>query len=210
MLKRMKRLYSINDYKDMLARARATIPDVSISSDFIVGFCGETEEQFATCGELIRHGRFKNSYIFKYSPRPGTKAHQLFEDDIPEDTKRRRNNDLLSVQAEISLADHRQRIGEIAEVLVEGPSKAALKEDETAGLTQLTGRTMTDHIVVFDAHTRLIGQTVKVRIDNASSWTLFGTVETREGVAGSCADAVLSPPLRVGEVSDRRINLNLI
>jgi tRNA-2-methylthio-N6-dimethylallyladenosine synthase len=208
MLKRMKRLYSIAEYKEMVARAREAIPDVSISSDFIVGFCGETEEQFQTCGELIRHARFKNSYIFKYSPRPGTKADQLFEDDVPEDVKRRRNNDLLSVQDEVSLADHRSRLGETAEVLVEGPSKSAVKQGETAGLTQLTGRTMTDHIVVFDGHTRLIGQTVKVRIDNASSWTLFGTVETNDVV--SVSGDVEMMPARQDADTPRRIGLELV
>jgi len=209
MLKRMKRLYSTEDYKEMLIRARATIPDVSISSDFIVGFCGESEEQFATCGELIRHARFKNSYIFKYSPRRGTKAHQLYEDDVPEEVKRRRNQELLAVQGEVSLADHRKQIGLVASVLVEGPSKAALRgESVREEIIQLTGRTMTDHIVVFDGHRRLIGQVVKVRIDNASSWTLFGMVETADQAVVNGGERTPSPA--ADRDSSGRIRLELV
>jgi tRNA-2-methylthio-N6-dimethylallyladenosine synthase len=193
MLKRMKRLYTVEFYQDMISRAREAIPDVAISSDFIVGFCGETEDEFATCGELIRLATFKNSYIFKYSPRPGTKAHELFEDDVPEEIKKRRNNDLLAVQAEISLADHQRQLGKTVEVLVEGPSKAALRNGEQSiatGMTQLTGRTMTDHIVVFNGHTRLIGQTVTVQINEVSSWTMFGVVETNDGITSTGNQAV--------------------
>lgn len=185
MLKRMKRLYTIGFYKEMVQRCREAMPDVAISSDFIVGFCGETEEQFQTCGELIRFAKFKNSYIFKYSPRRGTKADELYEDDIPEEVKKRRNNDLLAVQSEISAADHQSQLGTQVQVLVEGPSKSAIREQGKAAYTeqtQLTGRTMTDHIVVFEGHPRLIGQTVDVQIDEVSPWTLFGTVRTADGV----------------------------
>lgn len=208
MLKRMKRLYTVSFYKEMVARCREAIPGVAISSDFIVGFCGETEDEFATCGELIRYAKFKNSFIFKYSPRPGTKAHELYADDVPEEVKKRRNNDLLAVQSEISAADHQQQLGVRASVLVEGPSKSALKEQGAQAyseMTQLTGRTMTDHIVVFDGHPRLIGQTVEVRIDEASPWTLFGTVETQEGVEVTG----ITVPVEAQTPSSRRIELAL-
>src|SRR5262245_6339353 len=110
-LKRMKRLYTVEFYRDMLARCREKVPGVSISSDFIVGFCGETEASFQrTCG-LVREAGFKNSYIFKYSPRPGTKGHEMFADDVPEEVKKRRNNDLLAIQNRVSMADHRRWIG---------------------------------------------------------------------------------------------------
>jgi tRNA-2-methylthio-N6-dimethylallyladenosine synthase len=179
-LKRMKRLYTVEYYRDMLARCRHRVPGVAVSSDFIVGFCGETEESFEkTCG-LVREAGFKNSFIFKYSPRPGTKGHELFVDDVPEEIKKRRNNDLLAIQNAVSLADHRQQVGSIVEVLVEGPSKNALKEPGSGGPMQLTGRAPTDHIVVFDGNPRLTGQTVRVTIDEATSFTLFGTVETLE------------------------------
>jgi tRNA-2-methylthio-N6-dimethylallyladenosine synthase len=181
-LKRMKRLYTREYYRDMLARCRARIPGVAISSDFIVGFCGETEESFQRSCDLVRESAFKNSFIFKYSPRPGTKGHELYADDVPEEIKKRRNNDLLAIQNEISLADHRQWIGRTVEILVEGPSKTALKhEGGTGSLLQLTGRTRTDHIVVIEGNQRLIGQTAKVTIEEATSFTLFGCVLTGTG-----------------------------
>jgi tRNA-2-methylthio-N6-dimethylallyladenosine synthase len=179
-LKRMKRLYTVEYYRDMLARCRERVPGVAVSSDFIVGFCGETEGQFQRTCDLVRASGFKNSFIFKYSPRPGTKAHELHTDDVPEEVKKRRNNDLLAIQAGVSLADHRRQVGRTVEVLVEGPSKVALKGRGDSGPRQLSGRTMTDHIVVFDGNERLIGETVRVAIHEASPFTLYGAVETGE------------------------------
>jgi tRNA-2-methylthio-N6-dimethylallyladenosine synthase len=187
MLKRMKRLYTVGYYRDMLARCRERVPGVAVSSDFIVGFCGETEESFERTCELVRTSGFKNSFIFKYSARPGTKADELFPDDIPEEVKKRRNNDLLAIQNAVSLADQQTRVGQTVEVLVEGLSKSALKHNGP-GPRQLTGRTTTDHIVVFDGNERLIGQTVRARVDAATPFTLFGSVVTGEQV-GVDADA---------------------
>jgi tRNA-2-methylthio-N6-dimethylallyladenosine synthase len=187
-LRRMKRMYTVEFYRDMLARARERVPGVAISSDFIVGFCGETEEQFQRTCDLVRTSGFKNSFIFKYSSRPGTKADDLYPDDIPEEVKKRRNNDLLAIQGEVSLADHRQLIGRTVNVLVEGPSRTAMKAQrgtESNGPLQLTGRTMTDHIAVFDGPPRLAGQTVAVHIEEATAYTLFGAVVTDEGVLPS-------------------------
>lgn len=190
-LRRMKRLYTVGFYRDMLARARETIPGVAISSDFIVGFCGETEEAFQRSCDLVREAGFKNSFIFKYSPRPGTKAFELYPDDVPEEIKKRRNNDLLRVQNAVSLTDHRRWIGQTVEILVEGPSKAAHRLYGHSGngdgaWTQLTGRSMTDHIVVFDGPASLIGQLVQVTVEDASAFTLY---------AGAVADKVTNGPL---------------
>jgi tRNA-2-methylthio-N6-dimethylallyladenosine synthase len=208
-LKRMKRLYTVEYYRDMLARARERVPGVAVSSDFIVGFCGETEDAFGRTCELVRTAGFKNSFIFKYSPRPGTKADELHADDVPEGVKRRRNNDLLAIQNAVSLEDHRRRIGQTVEVLVEGPSKTALKHETEAGpLVQLSGRTMTDHIVVFQGSARLVGQMVRVAVEEATAFTLFGSVVTGEQV-GVAGDAEGEP--RVTEVRvDQRIALPLI
>src|SRR5439155_12389462 len=115
--------------REMIVRCREIVPDVAISSDFIVGFSGETEASFEKTCDLVREARFKNSFIFKYSPRPGTKGHELYADDVPEEVKKRRNNDLLAIQNRVSLQDHRTRIGQTLEVLVEGPSKTALKQE---------------------------------------------------------------------------------
>jgi tRNA-2-methylthio-N6-dimethylallyladenosine synthase len=206
MLKRMKRLYTVGYYRDMLARCRERVPGVAVSSDFIVGFCGETEASFERTCDLVREAGFKNSFIFKYSARPGTKADELFPDDVPEEVKKRRNNDLLAIQNAVSLADQRKRVGQTVEVLVEGPSKNALKRGD--GPRQLTGRTMTDHIVVFDGNERLVGQTVAVRVEDATAFTLFGTVVTGEqmGVSGSGRVATIG----AGIARQPRVSLPLV
>jgi tRNA-2-methylthio-N6-dimethylallyladenosine synthase len=179
-LRRMKRLYTVALYDEMMARIRETIPGVAVSSDFIVGFCGETEESFQRTVALVERSRFKNSFIFKYSPRAGTKADALYADDVPEDVKRRRNNDLLAVQTAISREDNQPFVGRTVEVLVEGPSKAARDADATRGPIQLTGRTSCDRIVVFDGGPRLAGRFIKVAIEEASPVTLFGRVVTSD------------------------------
>src|SRR5215207_9800625 len=127
-LKRMKRVYTVGSYREMLHRSRERVPGVAISSDFIVGFCGETDESFAKTMDLVREAKFKNSFIFKYSRRPGTKADDLYPDDVPEPVKKRRNNDLLAVQNANSLDDHKARIGQSMDVLVEGPSKVGERQ----------------------------------------------------------------------------------
>jgi tRNA-2-methylthio-N6-dimethylallyladenosine synthase len=104
-----------------------------VSSDFIVGFCGETDESFQKSMRLIEECRFKNSFIFKYSARTGTKADDLFADDIPEDVKRRRNNEMLDLQNRISEEDNAEFIGRRVKVLVEGPSKSAAKRAAREG-----------------------------------------------------------------------------
>jgi tRNA-2-methylthio-N6-dimethylallyladenosine synthase len=207
-LKRMKRLYTVEFYREMLARCRAIVPGVAVSSDFIVGFCGETEASFEKTCDLVREAGFKNSFIFKYSPRPGTRGHELYADDVPEDVKKRRNNDLLAIQNAVSLADHRRWIGQRVEVLVEGPSKNAWKQSphpqplshgergDWGGPVQLTGRTPTDHIVVFDGNPRLAGQTMQIDVDDASSFTLYGKVVTGEQVAVDCCEAQAINPQR--------------
>jgi len=178
MLKRMKRNYTAAYYREMLARCREKVPGVAVSSDFIVGFCGESEESFAKSMDLVRESVFKNSFIFKYSERPGTKAADLFPDDVPEEVKKRRNNDLLGVQNANSLADHRAQVGKTVNVLVEGPSRLGARTD--GPMKQMTGRSMTDHIVVFEGSDRLAGSTVEVAIDEASSFTLYGQIVTGE------------------------------
>jgi tRNA-2-methylthio-N6-dimethylallyladenosine synthase len=193
-LKRMKRGYTVGDYRDMMGRISETLGDAAaVSSDFIVGFCGETEDEFRETVKLVEECRFKNSFIFKYSERPGTKASDQLPDDIPFEVKKRRNNELLAVQNRISEEDNQQFLGETVEVLVEGPSKrsnAAVNQidepqnapnhDSLAAGTpfQLTGRTHCDRIVVFDGTSRLIGKTIPVGIYDVAAFTLMGTVVT--------------------------------
>jgi tRNA-2-methylthio-N6-dimethylallyladenosine synthase len=147
--------------------------------------------------DLVRESRFKNSFIFKYSERPGTKGAELYADDVPDEVKRRRNNELLTLQNEISEADNQAFLGQTVTVLVEGPSKAAEKQAESRELRaesrdqnsgtrhltpdtlQLTGRTNCDRIVVFDGNRRQIGQFLPIVIYDANAHTLFGEVVTR-------------------------------
>jgi tRNA-2-methylthio-N6-dimethylallyladenosine synthase len=184
-LERMKRGYTVEDYRDMMARIREHLPGASVSSDFIVGFCGETEEDFQQTCELVRECRFKNSFIFKYSERPGTKGADLLRDDVPEEVKKRRNNELLAIQNEISGEENERLLGRTVEILVEGPSKVAEKEahetphaHEDRDVLQLIGRTHDDRIVVFDGNRRQIGHLMRVALIDCNSHTLFGTVLT--------------------------------
>jgi len=164
---------------------RETVPGSSVSSDFIVGFCGETDESFEKTVGLVERSRFKNSFIFKYSARTGTKADDLFADDVPEDVKRRRNHVLLDLQTAISLEDNQAFRDQEVEVLVEGRSRSTARREGWDGVDQLTGRTRCDRIVVFEGSDEMIGQTVRVRVDTASAVTLFGRVVAGEQIASS-------------------------
>ncbi|MDR2439101.1 MAG: tRNA (N6-isopentenyl adenosine(37)-C2)-methylthiotransferase MiaB [Planctomycetaceae bacterium] len=168
-LRRMKRNYTATEYRELVDRIYSTIPNVSMTCDFIVGFCGETDEEFRKTVELVQYCRFKNSFIFKYSERPGTKSAELYPDDVPESVKKIRNNVLLEIQDKISLEQNQQFIGKTVEILVEGISKQL----ET-GEVQLSGRTSCDRIVVFNApDNRLISQFLKLKIYDAAPFTLF-------------------------------------
>jgi tRNA-2-methylthio-N6-dimethylallyladenosine synthase len=182
-LKAMRRGYTVSEYREMLARTYEWIPRVAVTSDFIVGFSGETDADFQMSMDLVRESRFKNSFIFKYSERPGTKGAALLPDDVPDEVKRVRNNELLALQNEISEAGNLRFLGDNVQVLVEGLSKSAQKREAEAGSNglqvQLTGRTMCDRIVVFDGNRRQIGETIGIAIYDANAHTLFGTVVTQ-------------------------------
>ncbi|MHB8952607.1 MAG: tRNA (N6-isopentenyl adenosine(37)-C2)-methylthiotransferase MiaB [Pirellulaceae bacterium] len=173
-LERMKRGYTVEEYRDTMHRIWDTIPEVSVASDFIVGFCGETDEDFEQTASAMREFRFKNSFIFKYSARPGTKAAERMEDDVPHDVKQWRNNELLAIQNRISEEDNGRFLGTTVEVLVEGPSKTSHKRGEEGPIIQLTGRTPCDRIVVFDGTVRQIGQLLPIHISDVTAHTLFG------------------------------------
>ena len=195
-LKLMNRGYTIEQYRDFVDRARERMPDVAIASDFIVGFPTETDAEFESCCDIVRYAKFKNSFIFKYSPRPGTTAIDRFEDDVPEDVKRQRNARLLDVQGEVIAANNAAMVGQTVEVMVEGESKLVARKAKAqtgvelgAGFnrgadfsrhqpvvnTQLVGRTRGDQIVVFDGDLSLKGRLVDVKIDSAKQMTLFAT-----------------------------------
>jgi tRNA-2-methylthio-N6-dimethylallyladenosine synthase len=179
-LARMKRGYTVEEYRAMLAQIRQVVPHASVTSDFIVGFCGETEEEFQLSMDLAREARFKNSYIFKYSARTGTVAAKNYADDVSEEVKRRRNNDLLDVQNAICEEDNLSWVGRRVEILVEGPSKVSRKYDPAAEITQLVGRTACDRIVVFEGPRTLAGQILNLPIEKADPFTLFARLEPVE------------------------------
>ncbi len=182
-LKVMKRGYTVEDYRDMMHRVNEILPGCSVSSDFIVGHPGETEESHQKSLDSIREFRFKNSFIFKYSERPGTKAAERFPDEIPDEIKKRRNNEMLKLQNEISEEDNAEFIGKQVAVLVEGPSKSALKASSEPGDTlaeQLMGRSNCDRIVVFDGNSRLAGSIANVEVIDVTPTTLIGSIVTKE------------------------------
>jgi len=170
----MKRGYTAMEYKSTVRKLRAVRPELSLSTDFIVGFPGETEEDFAKLVKLIEEVGFDNSFSFIYSPRPGTPAANL-PDDTPHEVKLQR---LQKVQALIEANMRRisaSRVGTVQRVLVEGPSRRDPQE--------LMGRTECNRVVNFAAPARLIGQMVDVRITQAYPHSLRGEVLTREAVA---------------------------
>lgn len=182
-LKRMKRGYTIADYMEMFQRIERILPDAAVSSDFIVGFCGETDEDFEKSVALVERCRFKNSFIFQYSVRPGTKASERLEDDVPREIKAERNHRLLEVQNRIAKEENAKMIGRDVEVLVEGPSKKSADSDPDSPVVQMTGRTPCDRIVVFDGNRRQAGQLLQVHVDDVSSHTLVGRVKTVDVVS---------------------------
>jgi len=177
-LEQMKRGYTVEDYREMMQRIRKRVSGYAVSSDFIVGFSGETDRDFEQTVELVEECRFKNSFIFKYSERPGTKGADQLPDDIPEAVKKQRNNDLLAVQNAISAEDNQAFIGRQVEVLVEGPSKASRESGSDGPVMQMVGRTHCDRIVVFEGNERQAGQLMPVVIYESRPHTLFGEVVT--------------------------------
>jgi tRNA-2-methylthio-N6-dimethylallyladenosine synthase len=174
-LKAMNRRYTADKYLELLEKAREIVPDIALSGDFLVGFPGETEEDFEKTVELVEKARYKNCFVFKYSPRPGTAAEKKLQDTVPEEIKRQRNIKLLAVQEKISDELAKEFLGKEVKVLVEGPSKKAnTNTSEKEGCVQLVSRTADDWIVVFDGPVSLAGQFANVKITKTSPLTLFG------------------------------------
>ncbi len=168
MLKRMKRLYTREAYLRFVDFARAAVPDLALASDFIVGFPGESDADFEETVSLIREVGFAQSFVFKYSERPGTPSTNL-PDDVPDPEKKRRNNHLLDVQNEISETLNRELVGRQVEVLVAGPSK----KDPS----RLWGRTRGHRIVVLPPlpgpASPAPGELVVVPVERANATTLY-------------------------------------
>lgn len=167
-LKLMNRKYTREWYLDRVAAIRRIVPGCGLSTDIFVGYCSETEEDHQESLSLMRESAYDSAFMFKYSERPGTYASKHLPDDIDEDTKIRRLNELIALQNELSAESNRKQVGQECVVLVEGVSKRS-KE-------QLFGRTEQNKVVVFDRGDHRIGDFVRVRITESSSATLKGEV----------------------------------
>jgi len=174
-LRAMNRHYTASQYLELLEKARAVVLDIAVAGDFIVGFPGETEEDFQATVDLVKKAKYRNCFIFKYSSRPGTNADKKLQDSVPAEVKQKRNSELLAVQERISDELSRDFLGRGVKVLVEGLSKKAhLNLAHAGGEPQLVGRTAEDWIVVFNGPASLAGQFVKAKITKTSPLTLFG------------------------------------
>jgi len=173
-LRAMNRRYTAAWYLDLIQKARDIVGDISIAGDFIVGFPGETDQDFQATVELVKKARYRNCFVFKYSPRPGTTADKRLQQTVRPEVKQARNIELLAVQAKISDELSRDFLGKQLKVLVEGPSKKPhLNAAQNASCPQLVARTAGDWIVVFNGPTSLAGQFATVRITKTSPLTLF-------------------------------------
>ena len=167
-LKRMNRHYSVEQYKELLQYCREKIDGVTITTDIIVGFPGETEEDFQQTLQLLKDVRYDMAFTFIYSKRSGTPAAE-FEDQVPEEVKRVRLQALMDVQNEISLELNQAMEGKVYDIIVEGPSRT----DENMWF----GRTSGNKMVLFPKQDSLkVGDTINVRIDKGQTWVLYGTV----------------------------------
>ncbi len=174
-LKAMRRRYTREEYLSLVYRLRAAVPGISVSTDMIVGFPGETEEDFAQTLDLVRQAQFQFMYSFKYSPRPNTLADKRMADDVPEAEKTRRIMALQQLQGEIQRAIYESMVGQVVDVLVEGASRRREWE--------LTGRTSGWAPVNFAGGADLVGRLVPVRLTTAGPNSLRG-----ELVGGGNAD----------------------
>lgn len=165
-LKLMNRKYTVEWYLSRVKAIRELVPDCGLSTDIFVGYHGETEADHEESLRIMRGVGYDSAFMFKYSERPGTYASKHLPDDVPEDVKIRRLNELIMVQNENSARANHAEVGNVREVLVEGPSKRSRE--------QLCGRTEQNKMVVFDKGNHHIGEYVKVRITGSTSATLFG------------------------------------
>jgi tRNA-2-methylthio-N6-dimethylallyladenosine synthase len=165
-LKAMHRTYSAEQYRQLTQKIRAACPEMALTTDVIVGFPGETEEDFQMTRSLVQELEFDNAFIFRYSERKGTPAAQL-PDQVTEEEKEARNQDLLRVIDESALKKAKALQGQIVEILVEGPSKT--------NLTRYAGRTRGNKLVIIPAEPRHLGQIIPVRItETTTGFTFYG------------------------------------
>ncbi|MBQ6297009.1 MAG: tRNA (N6-isopentenyl adenosine(37)-C2)-methylthiotransferase MiaB [Selenomonadaceae bacterium] len=169
-LQRMNRVYTVEKYLKLVEKIRAAIPNISLTTDLIVGFPGETDEDFSATLEFLKAVKFDAAFTFIYSKRSGTPA-ATFENQIDDETKHRRLNELMQVQNAISLEKNRALIDSVVEVLVEGASKT---DDKI-----FTGRTRQNKLVLFEHGNEHAGDFINVKISQAQTWLLKGKTQNR-------------------------------
>ena len=165
-LRLMNRKYTRDEYLRKVEAIRRIIPDCGLSTDIFVGYHDETDEDFLLSLQLMQEVRFDSAFMFRYSERPGTYAARHLPDNVPEEVKLQRLNQLIQLQTKISAERNAEDVGREFDVLVEGFSKRS-RED-------LCGRTQQNKMVVFPKSGQHIGQTVRVRITGSTSATLLG------------------------------------
>jgi tRNA-2-methylthio-N6-dimethylallyladenosine synthase len=167
-LKLMNREYSREWYMDRINAIRSIIPDCSLSTDMISGFCTETEEDHQASLSLMEWAGFDFAYMFKYSERPGTKAARKYKDDIPDEIKTRRLNEIIALQNKLSAVSKKHDVAKVFDVLIEGPSKRSTE--------YYSGRTSQNKVVVFPWYGQKKGEYIKVYIERCTSATLIGKI----------------------------------
>jgi tRNA-2-methylthio-N6-dimethylallyladenosine synthase len=162
-LDRMRRGYTVGDYREKVDLIRRYMPEAAITTDVIVGFCGETEAEFRETYDLLSEVRFDKVHVAAYSPRPGTIAYRKLDDDVPDDVKRERLHAIEDLEREISSEINRHYEGREEEVLVEG------RRD-----SMWYGRTRSNKLLHF-AGEAAVGEVMRVRVERSSAWSLQGT-----------------------------------
>jgi tRNA-2-methylthio-N6-dimethylallyladenosine synthase len=166
----MNRTYTREWYMAKIDRIRETIPDCGISSDVITGFCSETEEEHKDTLSIMEYSRYDLSYMFFYSERPGTLAARRYKDDIPEEVKKRRLHEIVTLQNRLSLESNQRDVGKTFTVLIEGDSKKSE--------LHWMGRNSQNKVIVFPKEGHLLkkGDYVTVKVSHCTKATLMGTV----------------------------------
>ena len=181
MLKAMHRGYTVERYLELLAELRASRPGIAITTDIIVGFPGETADDFSATLAAVKTADFHNAFVFRFSPRAETPAAEM-ADQLPEELKDVRNQELLAVVDALARKHHQSCVGRDLEILCEGPSKT--------NPLRLSGRTRTNMIVVFEGRPRHIGEIFDVRILHSSGFTLYGDAASEAGRVAADASPV--------------------
>jgi len=166
-LKAMHRAYTVEKYVDLVQWIRKARDGIAITTDIIVGFPGETDDDYKHTRDLVEELQFDNAFVFRYSPRRDTPAAEM-RDQIDEHIKEERNQDLLRIVNESTGRSGERLVGRTVDVLCEGPSKT--------NPTRLMGRTRTNKIVVFEGNEKLIGEIVDVQVQRANGFSLYGAL----------------------------------